>query len=135
MQALIQSGSVSEALRLKIKGLKKEIHVRVAASIVRDGSTNDPVMCEGLVLRTTKAQARACIELLGLLNENVLGESYIIIPSGIDTELGPQLFGDLLRTNNDMMNKLRAIAVVNWPEELFLDPYNPAQEIAGTVAI
>jgi len=137
IQALIQSGSISEALRLKIEGLKKEIHVRVATGSFRGGTRNDPVMCEGLVLRTTKAQARASIELLGLLDENILGDFYSIIPKGIDKELGPKLYGDLLRTNNDMLNTLtlRSIAVVNWPEELFLDHYNPAPDVAGTVAI
>jgi hypothetical protein len=135
IQALIQSGSISEALRLKIEGLKKEIHVRVATGSFRGGTRNDPVMCEGLVLRTTKAQARACIELLGLLDENILGDFYSIIPKGIDKELGPKLYGDLLRTNNDMLNTLRSIAVVNWPEELFLDHYNPAPDVTGTVAI
>jgi hypothetical protein len=87
------------------------------------------------VLRTTKAQARASIELLGLLDEKVLGEFYSIIPRGIDKELGPQLYGELLRTNNDMLNTLRSITVVNWPEELFLDHYNPASDVAGTMAI
>jgi len=134
IQALIQSGSISEALRFKIEGLKKEIYVRVAAGTFRGGTRNDPVMCEGLVLRTTKAQARATIELLGLMDESVLGTFYGIIPRGIDRELGPKLYGDLLRTNNDMLNTLRSIAVVNWPEELFLDHYNPAPDIPGTLA-
>jgi hypothetical protein len=134
IKAMIQNGSIPEALRLKIIGLKKQIHVRVAAGTVRGGTKNEPVMCEGLVLRTTKAQARASIELLGLLDEKVLGEFYSIIPRGIDKELGPQLYGELLRTNNDMLNTLRSITVVNWPEELFLDHYNPATDIEGTIA-
>jgi hypothetical protein len=87
------------------------------------------------VLRTTKAQARAAIELLGLLEDNILGEFYTIIPRGIDKELGNQLYGDLLRTNNDVLNTLRSITVVNWPEELFNDYYNPASSIEGTIAI
>jgi hypothetical protein len=74
IQALVQSGSISEALKLKIERLKKEIHVRVAPGIVRGGERNDPVICEGLVLRTTKAQARTSIELSGLLEENILEE-------------------------------------------------------------
>jgi hypothetical protein len=135
IQALIQSGSIPEALRFKIEGLNKEINIRVAAGTFRGGTKNDPVMCEGLVLRTTKAQARASIELIGLLDEKVLGKFYSIIPKGIDKELGPHLYGDLLRTNNDMLNKLRSIAVVNWPEELFLDHYNPAPDVTGTLAI
>jgi hypothetical protein len=135
IKAMIQNGSIPEALKLKILGLKKQIHVRVAAGTFRGGTKNDPVMCEGLVLRTTKAQARASIELLGLLDEKVLGEFYSIIPKGIDKELGPQLYGELLRTNNDMLNTLRSITVVNWPEELFLDHYNPAADVEGTIAI
>ena len=135
IQALIQSGSISEALRLKINGLKKDIKIRVATGTFRGGPSNDPVMCEGLVLRTTKAQARACMELLGSLDDNLLGNFYSIIPKGIDKELGPQYYGELLRTNNDMLNKLRAITVVNWPEELFREQYNPASEISGTVPI
>jgi hypothetical protein len=135
IKAMIQNGSIPEALRLKIKGLKKQIHVRVAAGTFRGGTKNDPAMCEGLVLRTTKAQARASIELLGLLDEKVLGDFYSIIPRGIDKELGPQLYGELLRTNNDMLNTLRSITVVNWPEELFLDHYNPAADVEGTIAI
>ncbi|OEU13909.1 hypothetical protein FRACYDRAFT_242263 [Fragilariopsis cylindrus CCMP1102] len=78
MKALIQSESIPEALRLKIQGLKKGIHVRVATGTVRGGTRNEPVMCEGLVLRTTKVQARTCIELLGLLDENILGDFYSI---------------------------------------------------------
>ena len=99
------------------------------------GPSDDPVMCKGLVVRTTKAQERACMELLGLLDDNVLGNFYNITPKGIDKELGPQLYPDLLHTNNDTMNKLGSISVVNWPEELFLDHYNAASEIAGTIAI
>ena len=135
IQALIQSDSVSEALKFKIEGLKKGIHVRVAAGTFRGGTKNDPVMCEGLVLRTTKAQARAAIELLGLMDENILGPFYGIVPRGIDKELGPKMYGDLLRANNDMLNTLRSIAVVNWPEELFLDKYNSAPDVAGTMAM
>jgi hypothetical protein len=93
-QALVQSGSISEALRLKIKELKKEIHIRVPAGTFRGGSKNDPVMCEELVLRTAKVQARASIELLRLLDKNVLGKFYSIIPRGIDKKLGPQLYGE-----------------------------------------
>ena len=134
MKALIQSESIPEALRLKIQGLKKGIHVRVATGTVRGGTRNEPVMCEGLVLRTTKVQARACIELLGLLDDNILGDFYSIVPRGVDKELGPQMYGDYLRANNDMLNTIRAIAVVNWPEELFYETYNPALGVTGTVA-
>jgi hypothetical protein len=34
-----------------------------------------------------------------------------------------------------MLNTLRSITVVNWPEELFLDHYNPAADVEGTIAI
>ena len=135
IKSIIQSGSISEALKLKIRSLKKEIHVRVAAGTFRGGPRNDPVMCEGLVLRTTKAQARATIELLGLIDDNILGQFYEIIPRGIDRELGPRLYGDLLRTNNDMLNTLRSVTVVNWPEELFQDHYNPASDVTGTIPL
>jgi hypothetical protein len=106
IKAIIQNGSVSQALKLKIEGLKKEIHIRVAPGTFSGGTRNDPVMCEGLVLRTTKAQARAAIELLGLLEDNILGEFYTIIPRGIDKELGNQLYRELLRTNSDVLNTL-----------------------------
>jgi hypothetical protein len=135
IKALIQSGSISTALQLKIKGLRKEIQVRVAPGTFSGGSRNDPVMCEGLVLRTTKVQARSAIELLGLLDDNLLGGFYTIVPRGIDKELGNHLYGELLRTNNDVLNTLRPIAVVNWPEELFMDHYNPASEVEGTIAV
>jgi hypothetical protein len=92
-------------------------------------------MCEGLVIRSTKAQARTAIELLGLLDDKILGEFYTIIPRGIDKELGNQLYGELLRTNNDVLNTLRPLAVVNWPEELFQDHYNLAPDVEGTIAI
>jgi hypothetical protein len=94
IQALIQNGSIPEPLKLKIDGLTKDIYVRVAPGIVRGGKRNGPIMCEGLVLRTTKAQARAGIELLGLLEENILGEFYDIIPRGIDKALGHHLYGE-----------------------------------------
>jgi hypothetical protein len=122
-------------MRLKIEGLTKEIHVRVAPGIVRGGEGNDPVMCEGLVLRTTKAQARANIGLLGLLEENILGEFYDIIPRGIDRLLGHHYYGELLQNNCDILNTLRSIDVVNWPEELFQDHYNPAPGVKGAVPI
>jgi hypothetical protein len=48
IKAMIQNGSIPEALRLKIKGLKKQIHVRVAAGTFRGGTRNDPAMCEGV---------------------------------------------------------------------------------------
>jgi hypothetical protein len=97
INTLIQNGSISHTLSLKLSGLKKVIHVRVAAGTFSGGSKNNPVMCEGLVLRTTKVQARATIELLGLLEDNILGEFYTIIPSrGIDKELGNHLYGELL---------------------------------------
>jgi hypothetical protein len=34
-----------------------------------------------------------------------------------------------------MLNTLRSITVVNWPEELFLDHYNPAADVEGTITI
>jgi hypothetical protein len=34
-----------------------------------------------------------------------------------------------------MLSTLRSITVVNWPEELFRDHYNPAPGVAGTVVI
>jgi hypothetical protein len=33
------------------------------------------------------------------------------------------------------LNTIRPIAVVNWPEELFQDHYNPAPEVDGTIAV
>jgi hypothetical protein len=95
---------------------------------------NDPVMCKGLVIRTTKGQARSAIELLGVLDYKILGEFYTIIRRGINKELGSHLYGELLTTNNDVLNTLRPIAVVNWPEELFHNHYNPAPNIEGTIA-
>jgi hypothetical protein len=41
----------------------------------------------------------------------------------------------LLQANNDVLNNLRSIVVVNWPEELFNDHYNPAPDIEGTIAV
>jgi hypothetical protein len=45
IQALIQSGSIPEALKFKIEGLKKETYTRVAAGTFRGGPKHDPVMC------------------------------------------------------------------------------------------
>jgi hypothetical protein len=73
--------------------------------------------------------------ILGLLEENILREFYDIIPRGIDKALGHHLYGELLRNNNDMLNTLRSITVVNWPEELFQDHYNPAPGVEGVVPI
>jgi hypothetical protein len=102
LKALIQSGSISQALKLKIEGLRKETKVRVAPGMFRGGSKNDPVMCEGLVIQTTKVQAGSTIKLLGILDDKILGDFYTIIPRGVDKELGQQLYGELLRTNNDV---------------------------------
>jgi hypothetical protein len=135
IKALIQSGSISTAPELRIKSLRKEIRIQVAPGTFSGGTRNDPVMCEGVVLRTTKVQARSAIELLGLLDDKILGEFYTIIPRGVDKELGSNLYRELLRTNNDILNTIRPIAVVNWPEELFKDYYNPATEVEGTIAV
>jgi hypothetical protein len=80
--------------------------------------------------------ARSTIELLGLLDDKIQGEFYTIISRGVDKELGQQLYGELLRTNNDVLNTLRPIvAVVNCPEELFCDHYNPAPGIEGIITV
>jgi hypothetical protein len=80
----------------QLKHLSSPIRVECHRGTIRAGPTQQQVICEGIVLKTTKSQSKIAMELLSMLPEAVLGEHYRIIPKSLGNLLGYDLYGRIV---------------------------------------
>jgi hypothetical protein len=108
----------------QLKHLSSPIRVECHRGTIRAGSTQQQVICEGIVLKTTKSQSKIAMELLSMLPETVLGEHYRIIPKSLGNLLGYDLYGRIVADTIQFQDTLRPITIMHCHPSVFDDLYD-----------
>jgi hypothetical protein len=108
----------------QLKHLSSPIRVECHRGTIRAGPNHQQVVCEGIVLKTAKSQAKIAMELLSMLPEKLLGEYYRIIPKSLGSLLGYELYGRIVADTVEFQNKLRPITIMYCHKSVFDDMYD-----------
>jgi len=108
----------------QLKNLSSPIRVECHRGTVKAGAHRNQIVCEGIVLKTTKTQAKIVMELLAMLPETILGEHYRIIPKSLGHLLGYELYGQIVADTVNFQNKLRPITILHCHPNVFEDMYD-----------
>jgi hypothetical protein len=108
----------------QLKHLTSPIRVECHRGTVRAGPNHQQVVCEGIILKTAKSQAKIVMELLSMLPETLLGEHYRIMPKSLGSLLGYELYGQILAETVTFQNKLRPITIMHCHPSIFEDMYD-----------
>jgi hypothetical protein len=80
----------------QLKNLSSNIRVECHRGTVKVGQNKNQIVCEGIVLKTAKSQAKIVMELLAMLLETLLGDHYQIIPKSLGHLLEYELYGQIV---------------------------------------
>jgi hypothetical protein len=108
----------------QLQHLSSPIRVECHRGTVRAGPFQQQVVCEGIVLKTTKSQSKIALELLSMLPETLLGEHYRIIPKSLGNLLGYELYGRIVADTVNFQDKLRPITIMHCHPSVFDDLYD-----------
>jgi hypothetical protein len=108
----------------QLKHLSSPIRVECHRGTVKAGSTQDQIVCEGIILKTTKSQSKIAMELLSMLPETLLGDHYQIIPKSLGNLLGYKLYGRIVVATVNFQDTLRPITIMNCHPSVFEDLYD-----------
>jgi hypothetical protein len=108
----------------QLKHLSSPIRVECHRGTIRAVPNHQQVVCEGIVLKTTKSQSKIAMELLSMLPETLLGEHYRIMPKSLGNLLGYELYGQILSDTVTFQNKLRPITIMHCHPSVFEDLYD-----------
>jgi hypothetical protein len=76
LKEVMQGESLTPQQVAQLQHLSSPIRVKCHRGTIRAGSNQNQIVCEGIVLKTTKSQSKIAIELLSMLPETLLGEHY-----------------------------------------------------------
>ena len=130
--ALKQTAASTEALSIQYAKTDGNL-VSCHAGAIRGQAG---VHSDGVIMRTSNANAKLTATLLAKQDDEVLGPYYKLIPKGMDTTLGPAYHDKLLINNNVEINDQRAITITNIPYDgFFTVKFNPTPDIQGSTKI
>ena len=130
--ALKQTASTTEALSIQYEKTDGNL-VSCHAGAIR-GQVG--VHSDGVIMRTSNANAKLTATLLAAQDDEILGPYYKMVPKGMDTTFGPEYHDKLLINNNVEINNQRAITIINIPYDgFFAVKFNPTPDIQGSTKI
>ncbi|OEU23094.1 hypothetical protein FRACYDRAFT_233260 [Fragilariopsis cylindrus CCMP1102] len=123
IKEIMNSNKLTPQQVAQIKNLSSNIRVECHRGTVRGGEYNNQSVCEGIVLKTTKTQAKLVMELLAMLPDKLLGDHYRIIPKSLNQLLGFELYGQIVADTVNFQNKLKPITILNCHPSVLDDMY------------
>jgi hypothetical protein len=124
LQEVMEGDMLTPQQIAQLKHLSSSIRVECHRGTVRAGTNQQQVVCEGIVLKTTKSQSKIAMELLSMLPEELLGEHYRIIPKSLGNLLGYELYGRILADTVHFQDTLRPITIMHCHPSVFEDLYD-----------
>jgi hypothetical protein len=124
LKEVMEGGMLTPQQVAQLKHLSSPIRVECHRGTVRAGSTQQQVICEGIVLKPAKSQSKIAMELLSMLLETILGEHYGIIPKSLGNLLGYKLYGRIVADTVHFQDKLRPITIMHCHPSVFEDLYD-----------
>jgi hypothetical protein len=124
LKEVMEGDQLTPQQSAQLKHLSSPIRVECQRGTVRGGPSHQQIVCEGIVLKTTKSQAKIAMELLSMLPEKILGEHYRIIPKSLNNLLGYEIYGQIVADTVTFQEKLRPITVLHCHPGVFNDMYD-----------
>jgi hypothetical protein len=88
------------------------------------GANNNPVICDGLLLKAAKSQANIVMELLAMLTNKIIGDEYNIIPKSLNALLEYETYGKIVADTVNYTVNLTPITIINCHPSVFEDQYD-----------
>ncbi|OEU19894.1 hypothetical protein FRACYDRAFT_235957 [Fragilariopsis cylindrus CCMP1102] len=123
IKEIMNSNKLTPQQVAQIKNLSSNIRVECHRGTVRGGEYNNQAVCEGIVLKTTKTQAKLVMELLAMLPDKLLGDHYRIIPKSLNQLLGFEIYGQIVADTVNFQNKQKPITILNCHPSVLDDMY------------
>jgi hypothetical protein len=124
LKEVMEGDQLTPQQTAQLKHLSSPIRVECQRGTIRGGPSHQQVVCEGIVLKTTKSQAKIAMELLSMLPEKLLGEYYRIIPKSLNSLLGYEIYGQIVADTVSFQEKLRPITILHCHPSVFEDMYD-----------
>jgi hypothetical protein len=124
LKEVMESELLTPQQTAQLKHLSSPIRVECQRGTIRAGPNNNQIVCEGIVLKTAKSQAKIAMELLSMLPETLLGEHYRIMPKSLGSLLGYELYGQIVADTVNFQDKLRPITIMHCHPSVFEDMYD-----------
>jgi hypothetical protein len=124
LKEVMEGESLTPQQIAQLKHLSSPIRVECHRGTIRAGASQNQIVCEGIVLKTTKSQSKLAMELLSMLPEKLLGEHYRIIPKSLGHLLGYELYGRIVADTVQFQNKLRPLTIMHCHPRVFDDHYD-----------
>jgi hypothetical protein len=124
LKEVMEGDQLTPQQTAQLKHLSSPIRVECQRGTIRAGPNHQQIVCEGIVLKTAKSQAKIAMELLSMLPETLLGEHYRIIPKSLNSLLGYELYGQIVADTVNFLDKLRPITILYCHPSVFEDMYD-----------
>jgi hypothetical protein len=124
LKEVMEGDQLTPQQTAQLKHLSSPIRVECQRGTIRGGPSHQQIVCEGIVLKTTKSQAKIAMELLSMLPEKLLGEHYRIIPKSLNNLLGYEIYGQIVADTVNFQEELRPITVLYCYPSVFEDMYD-----------
>ena len=124
IEEVINGKMLSPTQKAQLRNLSNPIRVVCYSGTFQAGSNTNPVICDGLLLKSAKSQAKIVMELLAMLPENIIGDQYNIIPKSLNTLLGYETYGKIVADTINYTGNLTPITIMNCHPSILEDQYD-----------
>ena len=124
IEEVINGKTLSPTQKAQLRNLSNPIRVVCYSGTFQAGSNANPVICDGLLLKSAKSQAKLVMELLAMLPENIIGDQYNIIPKSLNALLGYETYGKIVADTINYTVNLTPITIINCHPSVFEDQYD-----------
>ena len=124
IKEIIEGGDLTPQQTAQLKNLSNPVRIECFNGTFKAGPHQNPIVCEGVILKSAKSQVKLVMELLSMLPTDLLGDHYRVIPKSLNVLLGYEIYGDIVTDTVNFQNQLRPITIMNCHQSVFEDKYD-----------
>jgi hypothetical protein len=124
--------TLSPTQKAQLRNLSNPIRVVCYSGTFQAGSNTNPAICDGLLLKSAKSQAKIVMELIAMLPKNIIGDQYNIIPKSLNVLLGYETYGKSVADTINYTINLTPITIINCHPSIFKDQYDNVKSNGST---
>jgi hypothetical protein len=132
LKEVIEGKILSPTQKAQLKNLSNPIRVVCYSGTFQAGANDNPVICDGIILKSAKSQSKIVMELLAMLPDDILGEQYNIIPKSLNALLGYETYGKIVEDTVNYTANLTPITIMNCHPSVFEDKYDNIKSNGST---
>ena len=123
IEEVVKGNTLSPTQKAQLRNLSNPIRVVCYSGTFHAGANTNPVICDGLILKSAKSQAKIVMELLAMLPDDIINEHYNIVPKSLNTLLGYETYGKIVADTINYTVNLTPITIINCHPSIFEDQY------------